>query len=108
MYMAWSTVSETGSSVTQLALPLTAVLLLKATTFQVGLLTAAATLAFAVIALPAGALVDRRAKRGVMIACDAVRLLIVASVPLAWAAASISTPAPRPATATVSNCLTIR
>jgi MFS family permease len=60
--------------------------LLKASTFQVGLLTSAATLAFALIALPAGALVDRRSKRGVMIACDAARLLIVASVPVAWAA----------------------
>jgi MFS family permease len=79
------TVSEMGSSVTQLALPLTAVVLLKASTFQVGLLTSAATLAFALIALPAGALVDRRSKRGVMIACDAARLLIVASVPVAWA-----------------------
>jgi MFS family permease len=80
------TVSETGSAVTQLALPLTAVVLLKASTFQVGLLTAAATLAFAVIALPAGALVDRRSKRGVMIACDAARLLIIGSIPVAWAA----------------------
>ena len=80
------TVSEMGSSVTQLALPLTAVVLLKASTFQVGLLTAASTLAFALIALPAGALVDRRSKRGVMIACDAARLLIIASVPVAWAA----------------------
>jgi MFS family permease len=79
------TVSEMGSAVTQLALPLTAVVVLKASTFQVGLLTAAATLAFAVIALPAGALVDRRRKHGVMIACDAARLLIVGSVPVAWA-----------------------
>jgi MFS family permease len=57
------TVSEMGSAVTQLALPLTAVVLLAASTFEVGLLSAAATLAFAVIALPAGALVDRRPKR---------------------------------------------
>ncbi len=80
------TVSEMGSAVTQLALPLTAVVLLAASTFQVGLLSAAATLAFAVVALPACALVDRRPKRGIMIACDAARLLIVGSVPLAWAA----------------------
>lgn len=86
--LLWSgqTVSETGSAVTQLALPLTAVVLLKATTLQVGLLNAAATLAFAVIALPAGALVDRMLKRRVMIACDGARLVIVASVPVAWAA----------------------
>ncbi|MGC2004653.1 MAG: hypothetical protein WA689_07865, partial [Trebonia sp.] len=56
------TVSEMGSSVTQLALPLTAVVLLKASTFEVALLTSAATAAFALIALPAGAIVDRHAK----------------------------------------------
>jgi hypothetical protein len=80
------TVSEMGSAVTQLALPLTAVVLLAASTFEVGLLNAAATLAFAVIALPAGALLDRRPKRGIMVACDAARLLIIGSVPVAWAA----------------------
>ncbi len=85
--LLWSgqTVSEMGSAVTQLALPLTAVVVLRASTLQVGLLTAASTLAFALIALPAGALVDRRAKRSVMIWCDAARLLIIGSVPLAAA-----------------------
>jgi MFS family permease len=83
--LLWSgqTVSEMGSAVTQLALPLTAVVVLRASTLQVGLLTAASTLAFALIALPAGALVDRRAKRSVMIWCDVARLLIIGSVPLA-------------------------
>jgi MFS family permease len=79
------TVSEMGSAVTQLALPLTAVVVLGASTFQVGLLTSAATLAFALIALPAGAVVDRRAKRWLMIWCDAARVLIIGSVPLAAA-----------------------
>jgi MFS family permease len=90
--LLWSgqTVSEMGSAVTQLALPLTAVVLLKATTFEVGLLTSAATLAFALIALPAGALVDRRPKRGVMIACDLARLAIIGSVPVAWAAGALT------------------
>ena len=85
--LLWSgqTVSETGSAVTQLALPLTAVVLLRASTFQVGALTAAATLAFALIALPAGAIVDRRAKRWLMIWCDVARMLIIGSVPLAAA-----------------------
>lgn len=47
--LLWSgqTVSEMGSAVTQIALPLVAVFVLKATTFQVGLLTAATTAAFA-------------------------------------------------------------
>ena len=85
--LLWSgqTVSEMGSAVTQLALPLTAVVVLRATTFQVGALTAAATLAFALIALPAGAIVDRRTKRGLMIWCDLARMLIIGSVPLAAA-----------------------
>jgi MFS family permease len=85
--LLWSgqTVSEMGSAVTQLALPLTAVVTLKATTFQVGLLTSAVTLAFAVIALPAGALVDRRPKRATMIWCDLARLVIIGSVPVAGA-----------------------
>jgi len=77
------TVSEMGSAVTQLALPLTAVVVLGASTFQVGLLTSAATLAFALIALPAGAVVDRWPKRWLMIWCDAARVLIIGSVPLA-------------------------
>ena len=44
---------------------------------QIGLLTSAATAAFALIALPAGALVDRHAKRRLMIWCDAARLVII-------------------------------
>ncbi len=80
------TISEMGSAVTQLALPLVAVVALKASTFEVGLLTAASTLAFALIALPAGAIVDRHAKRRVMIGCDVARLVIIGSVPVAWAA----------------------
>jgi MFS family permease len=86
--LLWSgqSVSELGSGVTQLALPLTAVLVLKATAFQVGLLTAAAYASFALIALPAGAIVDRIAKRRLLIACDAARVIIIGSVPVAAAA----------------------
>ncbi len=85
--LLWSgqTVSEIGSAVTRVALPLVAVVSLQASTFQVGLLTAAATLAFAVIALPAGAIVDRRPKRSIMIVCDLLRLLILGSIPVAGA-----------------------
>ena len=85
--LLWSgqSVSEIGSAVTQLALPLTAVVVLHASTFGVGLLTAASTAAFALIALPAGALVDRWAKRRLMIWCDVARMAIIGSVPLAAA-----------------------
>jgi len=83
--LLWSgqTVSEMGTAVTEVALPLLAVVTLKASTFQVGLLTAATTLAFAVIALPAGAMVDGAAKRSVMTVCNLLRLVIIGSVPVA-------------------------
>lgn len=56
-------ISELGSAVTTVALPLTAVVLLSASTFQVGLLSAASTICFLLVALPAGLVVDRIAKR---------------------------------------------
>jgi MFS family permease len=84
------TVSEIGSSITLLALPLTAVVVLRATTFQVGLLSSASTAAFALIALPAGAIVDRYAKRRIMIWCDLARMLIIGSVPVAAAAGALT------------------
>lgn len=79
---AGQTISEMGSSITQLALPLTAVVIIRASSFQVGLLTSATTAAFALIALPAGALVDRYMKRRIMIWCDLSRMLIIGSVPV--------------------------
>ena len=77
--------SELGSAVTIVALPLTAVVLLKASTLQVGLLSAAGTLPFLLIALPAGLIVDRTAKRRLMIYCDLARMLIIGSIPAAYA-----------------------
>ena len=90
--LLWSgqSISELGSGVTQLALPLTAVLVLKATTFQVGLLTAATYASFALIALPAGAIVDRIAKRRLLLVCDAARMVIIGSVPVAAAFAALT------------------
>jgi MFS family permease len=76
-------VSEIGSAVSTLALPLVAVVTLRATTLQVGLLSAASSLAFLLIALPAGAIVDRLAKRELMLWCDVARLVLVGSVPAA-------------------------
>jgi predicted MFS family arabinose efflux permease len=77
------TVSRLGSSVAALATPLIAVQVLDASAFTVGLLTAAAWLPWLIIGLPAGAWIDRLPKRPVMLACDAVSGLLVASVPLA-------------------------
>ncbi|TDT38829.1 putative MFS family arabinose efflux permease [Streptomyces sp. BK208] len=79
------TISETGSQITVLALPLVAVVLLDASAFQVGLLAAAETSAYLLVALPAGVVVDRVAKRRLMIGCDLALFLVIGSVPLAHA-----------------------
>jgi len=76
-------VSELGSAVSVVAFPLVAVVLLHASTLQVGLLSAAETVPFLLIALPTGLLVDRIAKRRLMISCDIGRMLIMGSVPVA-------------------------
>jgi MFS family permease len=75
-------ISEIGSAVTTVALPLAAVVLLHASTFQVGLLTAAGTASFLLVALPAGLVVDRVAKRRLMLGCDVARMAIIGSVAL--------------------------
>jgi len=79
------TVSVFGSQVTVLALPLAAVLVLHASTFQVGLLTTAEYAAFLVIGLPAGVWVDRMRRRPIMITADVLRAVTLASVPVAYA-----------------------
>ena len=77
------TVSSIGSNVTTVALPLVAVAVLDATTFQVAVLTAAAWLPWLLVGLPAGAWVDRLRRRPVMILCDLVSAVLFLSVPVA-------------------------
>ena len=79
------TVSQFGTMISQLALPLVAILVLHASTFEVGLLTAFETVAFLVVGLPAGAWVDRMRFRTVLIVNDLVRAVALGSVPLAQA-----------------------
>jgi len=80
------TVSQVGNAMAVVGVPLIAVLVLHASTFEVGVLTAAAWLPWLVIGLPAGAWVDRLPARQVMIACDLISALLYASVPAAdWA-----------------------
>jgi MFS family permease len=77
------TVSKLGTSVAGIATPLIAVQVLHAGAFTVSLLTAAAWLPWLLIGLPAGAWIDRRAKCPVMLACDLVSAVLIASVPVA-------------------------
>ncbi len=80
----WSarTISLLGSHVSFLAVPLTAVLLLDATPFQMGLLTAAETLPYLLFGLIIGAWVDRLKRRPLLIAADLGRGLLVFGIPL--------------------------
>jgi MFS family permease len=81
---AGDTVSQFGETITNTAAPLLAALVLAATPFEMGLLTAADTAAFLLIGLPAGAWVDRMRRRPLMLAADIGRALLLASVPVAW------------------------
>lgn len=78
------TISQAGTMITQLALPLVAILVLHASTFEVGLLTAFETSAFLVVGLPAGAWVERMRFRSVLIVNDLVRAVMIASIPAAY------------------------
>ncbi len=82
---AGETVSQVGTEVSFLALPLVAVSTIHASTFEVGLLTASATLAFLVVGLPAGVWIDRLRRRPVLIVADVGRFLALGSIPVAAA-----------------------
>lgn len=81
----WSaqTVSQVGTQVTALALPLVAILLLDANAFEVGLLTTFEYLPFLLIGLPAGVWVDRLARRPIMWRTDLGRAALLLTVPIA-------------------------
>ena len=77
------TTSQVGTSVTGIALPLVAVETLHASAFLVTALTAGTWLPWLFLGLPAGGWVDRLPRRRVMLACDAVSLAALLSVPIA-------------------------
>ena len=80
------TISVLGDQVTQLGLPLVAVLTLGADAGQMGTLTAVGVLPHLLFSLPAGVWLDRvRSRRRLMVIADIGRAAIVASIPLAFA-----------------------
>ncbi|MFJ5924769.1 MFS transporter [Kitasatospora sp. NPDC092948] len=89
-YWSASAISGLGDAVTSVALPLTAVSVLHASGFQVGLVTAAGFAAWLLIGLPAGVLVQRLPLRGTQIAMDLLRAAAIGSVPLAAAFGALS------------------
>lgn len=79
----WSaqTVSQFGSQISGLALPLVAVLVLHASAFAVAALSVVDFLPFLLFTLPAGVWIDRLPRLPVMVAADVGRAMALASIP---------------------------
>jgi MFS family permease len=82
----WSaeTVSQFGTQVSQLALPLVAILVLDASAFEVAALGTVEFLPFLLFTLPAGVWVDRLRRRPILIAGDFGRAALLATIPAAY------------------------
>lgn len=91
-YWAGHTVSQVGTAVTSIALPLVALFELDPSAGEVGLIGAAEFLPYLLLTLPAGALVDRVRRRPLMVGCDLWRAAVLALVPIASVAGFLSLP----------------
>ncbi len=80
---AAETVSQLGSQVSQIALPLVAIIVLNASAFEVALLGVIEFAPFILISLPAGVWVDRLRRKPILVAADVGRALLLASIPVA-------------------------
>jgi MFS family permease len=89
--LLWSgqLISTAGTQVTSLALPLL-ILAVTNSPAQAGIVAACSTLPRFLFALPAGALVDRWDRKRVMIVCDSVQVVALASIPIALALGHLS------------------
>jgi MFS family permease len=74
-----------GSQVSLLALPLTAIVLLRASAFEVGTLAALGTLPYLLFGLPTGAVLERIRRRPVLMYSALGRTVLLAAVPICWA-----------------------
>ena len=88
----WSsmTITAFGAQITNLALPLTAAVMLSATPMQMGILVALETLPFALVSLHAGVLIDRVRKLPIVIAANWGRGLALLAIPVAAYAGVLS------------------
>jgi MFS family permease len=84
------TISQFGSVVSQLAIPLVAILILDATAFEVAALGTVEFAPFLLLTLPAGVWVDRLPRRAILIVSDVARGLLLLSIPIAYALDAIT------------------
>ncbi|HYM70921.1 MAG TPA: MFS transporter, partial [bacterium] len=84
-FWAGQVISLFGDQITLLALPLAAVLVLHADAREMGYLSAAGWVPYLLFSLHAGAWVDRRGRRRrAMIAADLGRVVLLATIPVAY------------------------
>ena len=82
----WSaeTVSQFGTQISQLALPLAAIDVLHASAFEVAALSTVEFLPFLLVSLPAGVWVDRLPRRPILVIGDLARAALLVSIPIAY------------------------
>jgi len=91
LWMA-QTISQVGTQVSYLAVPLTAAVTLDATPVEMGLLTAAGAIPSLVVGVLAGAFVDRHPRRPLLVASDLGHAALLALIPVAWWLELLSVP----------------
>jgi MFS family permease len=77
------TVSQLGTQVSAIALPLVAIIVLEASAFEVALLGVIEFAPFILISLPAGVWVDRLRRKPILVTADLGRALLLGSIPVA-------------------------
>jgi MFS family permease len=90
----WSaqTASQFGDEVTQLALPLVAIITLGATPLEIGFLGTFQFLPFILLTIPAGVWVDRMRRKPILIGADIGRAVLLTSIPVAFVGGWLSIP----------------
>lgn len=82
-FWAANIISDFGSGITFLALPIIGAVMLEASATQMGILSAVGTLPYLLFGLPAEAFVDQLRKRQLLITADLGRMILIATLPLA-------------------------
>ncbi|HSR26532.1 MAG TPA: MFS transporter, partial [Candidatus Eisenbacteria bacterium] len=83
-------VSGFGTQLRRIALPTTAIVVFNATPLQISFISLCTYSGLLAFGLPAGIWIDRWDRRRVMLACDAVQTVTLASIPAAFIAGHLS------------------
>jgi MFS family permease len=84
------TVSQFGNTFTSLALPAIAVITFHATPLEMGILGAVSFASYPLLGLFVGVWADRYRRRRIMIGCNLGRMLVLGSIPVAYAVGTFS------------------